>query len=154
MSKDSVAEALRALADSKSRPETARLREVFDEIEAALASGVSRAAILQTLHDQGFTMTPKSFESALYRVRKQRMKAGVKPHAAPAVPAQPRGETPAAAPRLTPKEEGPTSAPIPAAQGDDLEGLTTKERRERRADQYIKPETTNPLLRNLKEKKQ
>ena len=57
----------------------------------------------------------------------------------------PRSE--AAAPRLTPREE------IPIDQPDDLGGLSTKERRERLADQYIKPEATNPLLRNLREKR-
>lgn len=74
MSKDSVVEALRALATSDDRrSETARLRDVFDEVEGALNAGVSRAAILETLHGQGFTMTAKSFESALYRLRKRRM---------------------------------------------------------------------------------
>lgn len=73
MSKDSVVEALRALATSDDRrSETARLRDVFDEVEGALNAGVSRAAILETLHGQGFTMTAKSFESALYRLRRRR----------------------------------------------------------------------------------
>ena len=73
MSKNSVVEALRTLATSdKSRSETARLRDVFDEVEGALKAGVSRAAILETLHEQGFTMTPKSFESALYRLRRKK----------------------------------------------------------------------------------
>lgn len=72
MSKDSVVEALRALATSDDRrSETARLRDVFDEVEGALQAGVSRAAILETLHGQGFTMTAKSFESALYRLRRR-----------------------------------------------------------------------------------
>jgi len=44
---------------------------VFDEVEGALNAGVSRAAILETLHGQGFTMTAKSFESALYRLRRR-----------------------------------------------------------------------------------
>lgn len=73
MSKDSVVEALRALATSDDRrSETARLRDVFDEVEDALQAGVSRTAILETLHGQGFTMTAKSFESALYRLRRRR----------------------------------------------------------------------------------
>lgn len=80
MDKNSVAEALRALAGSESRSETSRLREVFDEVETALSAGVSRTAILETLHEQGFTMTAKSFESALYRLRKQR-EAGKLPKA-------------------------------------------------------------------------
>lgn len=67
MQKDSVADVLRSLATGdKSRSETARLRDVFPEVETALNAGVSRAAILDALHGQGFTMTLKSFESALY----------------------------------------------------------------------------------------
>ena len=59
MTKDSVADVLRALATGdKSRSETARLRDIVDEVEAALAADVSRAAVLQALNDQGFTMTP------------------------------------------------------------------------------------------------
>ena len=73
MTKDSVADVLRALATGdKSRSETARLRDIVDEVEAALAAGVSRAAVLEALNAQGFTMTLKSFESALYRIRKKR----------------------------------------------------------------------------------
>lgn len=73
MTKDSVADVLRALAiGDKSRSETARLRDIVDEVEAALAAGVSRAAVLEALNAQGFTMTLKSFESALYRIRKKR----------------------------------------------------------------------------------
>ncbi len=70
---NSVAEVLRALAiGDKSRSETARLRDVFDGVEAALSAGVSRAAVLEALHGQGFTITAKSFESALYRIRKKK----------------------------------------------------------------------------------
>lgn len=73
MTKNSVADVLRELAKGdKSRSETARLIDVTDEVEAALAAGVSRSAVLNALHGQGFTMTLKSFESALYRIRKQR----------------------------------------------------------------------------------
>jgi hypothetical protein len=77
MLKNSVADALRALAVGEaSRSETARLRDVMDDIEAALKAGVSRAAVLDTLQGRGFSMTMKSFESALYRIRKQRLGAG------------------------------------------------------------------------------
>ena len=149
MNKNSVAEALRALAGSESRSETARLREVFDEVETALSAGVSRTAILETLHEQGFTMTAKSFESALYRLRKQR-EAGKFPKAKAErvhVSASSAAETPAAAPQgLTPKGDD-------EAESTDLANLTPKERRERRADQFIKPESTNPLLKNLKDRK-
>jgi len=79
MDRNNVADVLRGLAEGdKARSETARLRDVIDEVETALAAGVSRAAILEALHSQGFTMTLKSFESALYRIRRQRNKEGGK----------------------------------------------------------------------------
>jgi|ThiBio_inoc_biof_1041523.scaffolds.fasta_scaffold00229_41 hypothetical protein len=153
MDKNSVAEALRALAGGEGRSETARLRDVFGEVEAALAAGVSRSAILQTLHEQGFTMTAKSFESALYRLRKQRAAGQLgKPNAA-RVHASIPARTPAAAPQvLTPKEGDDT----PPAEEEDLSLLSPKERRERRADQFIKTEaqSTNPLLKSILKKDQ
>jgi len=155
MQKNSVADVLRALATGdKARSETARLRDVVDEVEAALSAGVSRAAILEALHGQGFTMTLKSFESALYRIRKQREKAGQHPAPAPLPTAAP-------AQNLDVSKSGPVAAPVepePAPPvsdetspgDDDLSGLDKRQRREKLADQYIKPETTNPLLKRLK----
>ncbi|EMO4164938.1 hypothetical protein R7Q53_004007 [Morganella morganii] len=107
MTKDSVADVLRALATGdKSRSETARLRDIVDEVEAALAAGVSRAAVLEALNDQGFTMTLKSFESALYRIRKKRTQ--------PAKPTAKIGHdqiaAPASQPAQAPREE-PTGEP-------------------------------------------
>ncbi|BDB30452.1 hypothetical protein Tamer19_42230 [Cupriavidus sp. TA19] len=76
MERSSVAGALRALAtDSNGRSETARLRDVLEEVEAALSAGVKRQAILDALNAQGFRMSLKGFESALYRIRRQRGKA-------------------------------------------------------------------------------
>jgi hypothetical protein len=76
MTQESITSVLRALAsDEKTRPETARLRDVFDDVEAALQSGVRREAVLAALHEQGFKMTMASFKSALERIRKQRAKA-------------------------------------------------------------------------------
>ena len=151
MDKNSVAEALRALAGSESRSETSRLREVFDEVETASSAGVSRTAILETLHEQGFTMTAKSFESALYRLRKQR-EAGKLPKAKAervhASLSSAAAENRAATPQgLTPKRED-------EPESEDLVNLTPEEKRDRRASQFIKPATTNPLLKTLlKDKK-
>ncbi len=79
MTKDSVTSVLRSLATGdKNRSETARLRDIMDEVENALTSGVSRLAILEALNEQGFTMTIKSFESALYRIRKKRTRSAEK----------------------------------------------------------------------------
>ena len=117
MTKTSVADVLRELAKGdESRSETARLRDVIDEVEAALAAGVSRSAVLDALHGQGFTMTLKSFESALYRIRKQRGQGTAGTPAAP-VPAslghdQTPGETAPAAPAAG-KKAGGFEIPVP-----------------------------------------
>ena len=105
MTKDSVADVLRALATGdKSRSETARLRDIVDEVEAALAAGVSRAAVLDTLNAQGFTMTLKSFESALYRIRKKRTQAA-KPAAKIGQIGHGQAAEPASQPAQAPQQE-------------------------------------------------
>lgn len=75
MDRNSAADALRALAKGDAnRSDTARLRELIEEIENALAAGVRRTAVLETLREHGISMTFRSFESALYRIRKERGK--------------------------------------------------------------------------------
>jgi hypothetical protein len=61
---------LQALArDAQSRSKTARLRDVFEHVEAALQAGVSRSDVLNELNRDGFDMTLASFKSALQRIR-------------------------------------------------------------------------------------
>lgn len=73
MEKNEISERMRALRTaSDKRSETARLREVFDDIEATLKAGVSQATVLNELHDLGFTLKMASFKSALQRIRKER----------------------------------------------------------------------------------
>lgn len=73
LKKGNLVEALRTLeASDENRSETSRLIDVFDNVESALRCGVRRTAVLAALHSQGFTMTAKSFESAIYRIRKKR----------------------------------------------------------------------------------
>lgn len=75
MNKKTIVEVMDNLAAGQTnRPEIARLRDVFDSVEAAMSAGVSRIAILDALHGQGFTMTLKSFDNAMYRIRQQRRK--------------------------------------------------------------------------------
>lgn len=142
MQKNSVAAALRSLATGdKARSETARLKDVIDEIEAALSAGVSRAAIVDALHEQGFTMTLKSFESALYRIRKKRREQKGRPSESVTHITEPE----------VPKGEGQEIGMHTTKQDEPAEGgLSPRERREKLADQYIKPETSNPLLKRLK----
>lgn len=76
MDKIDASARLRALATGdKLRTDTARLRDVFDDVEAALNAGVSRVNVLAELQNLGYTMTLASFKSALQRIRKERNKA-------------------------------------------------------------------------------
>jgi len=70
-----IGEALRALsAADAGRSNTARLRDVFDDIEAAIGRGVRHEAILAELKKKGFDMEMTGFRSALQRIRKERSK--------------------------------------------------------------------------------
>lgn len=50
----------------------ARLRVLFDHIDAALRRGATRQDVLDVLNDDGFDMTMASFKSALQRIRAER----------------------------------------------------------------------------------
>lgn len=144
MTKEDVTARLRELAtDDKKRTETARLRDVFDDVEATLKAGVSQADVLATLKASGFTMTMASFKSALQRIRKERRSDA--PPAAKAAPAQPQSSATAAAP-------APAEAPkteTEAIKHDEPNGHTSmKNRGEAVASKYM-GSATNPLLKKL-----
>lgn len=65
-------EILALIEDHASRSKIARLRDVFDEIETAMAAGVKRSEILKALEKQGIKMTLATFENSLQRIRKKR----------------------------------------------------------------------------------
>lgn len=72
MGDNNISERLRVLATGNNRSATARLREIYDEIEAALRSGVRRKDVHQLLTENGFQISFASFELALYRIRKKK----------------------------------------------------------------------------------
>ena len=75
MEKNEVALRLQALAANSSlKSETARLREIFADVENTLNSGVPQSAVLGELKASGYTMTMASFKSALQRIRKEKVK--------------------------------------------------------------------------------
>lgn len=135
MTKISVADVLRELAKgATNRSETARLNDVINEVEAALAAGVHRSAVLQALHGQGFTMTLKSFESALYRMRKKRVQGTARTLNAPI-------QTPL-------RYEG--ELPIPESDlGGTTDPLTMRQRGEAVADQYMKTTSATSILKKF-----
>lgn len=94
MSQQAVSDRLRALAsDEKKRSKTARLREVYDEVENALAAGVTQASVVEALKEAGLEMTLTSFRNTLQRIRTKRGGTPAKPVAgSPAKPAQPQAK--------------------------------------------------------------
>jgi hypothetical protein len=63
---------LRAIAASDRRPAAARLRDHFDDVQAAIASGVRRIDVLEILARNGLVMTFATFVRTLARIRKER----------------------------------------------------------------------------------
>ncbi len=73
MGKSTIADRLRKLAaDDQNKSKTARVREVIDEIEAALAAGVSRQKVLDALAADGLVMSMRTFDTILKRIRQTR----------------------------------------------------------------------------------
>lgn len=77
MDRKAIAKRLQALAsDDSIRSKAARFRDILDDVEMALAAGVSRTRIRQELEDQGLEMTLATFDTTLARLRKQRERPG------------------------------------------------------------------------------
>lgn len=72
MDKNEASTRFHQLAIGDKRPDTARLRDIFDDVEVALKAKVSQATVLAELKDLGYSMTMASFKSALQRIRKER----------------------------------------------------------------------------------
>lgn len=145
MEQNEVSKRLRALAaDDKRRPETARLRDVFEDVEAALTAGISQADVLAELHQSGYTMTMASFKSALQRIRKERGKKQ---------PGTTNQATRTAEAATVPVVTAGSGADQAAPAVDDLAGLDSKQRREKIADQFIKSGESQLAKRLLKDKR-
>lgn len=155
MEKNSVAEALNALATSnENRSQTARLRDVFDEVENALKAGVRREIVLQSLNDNGLSMNMKSFESAIYRLRKERKNNSGLYNPNEKKNQNSNKSTATETPGNVVAETSILQNSEQSVSNDDenLDGLSMREKRERRASQFIKEAPSNPLLKNLKGK--
>ena len=84
MDKQQVSERLRALATGdEHRSKTARLRDVYADVEIALKAGVSRATVLKELEAAGLKMSMASFTGTLQRIRAA-MKSQQKDNTVPA----------------------------------------------------------------------
>lgn len=69
-----IVESLLALSTSRNRSVAARVREIIDDIEHALHAGVKTKDVFDVLAKNGFSGTFRSFELAIYRVRKEKKK--------------------------------------------------------------------------------
>lgn len=73
MGKEKIKEVMQALSEgSANRTAIGRIRDIFDDIEIALSAGVKREAIWKALDKEGIKMPLKTFESAIFRIRKER----------------------------------------------------------------------------------
>ena len=69
-----LVDALReAASGTQHRSQTARLRNVFDEVQQTFQRGLSRRGLLEVLHGHGFKFTYRSLGVAIYRIRKERI---------------------------------------------------------------------------------
>lgn len=74
MDKSRIKEVMEELSrGSKNRPATARLKDIYDDIEIALFAEVNIEAIWQVLQDcEDYKMPLATFKSALDRIKKER----------------------------------------------------------------------------------
>jgi hypothetical protein len=73
MDKKALAERLRTLAvDDTRRPKMARLRDVLEDVEMALAAGAKRADVVEALRTHGLDMSLSTFKTSLKRRRARR----------------------------------------------------------------------------------
>lgn len=142
MAENRFAEVVRKLAGTENRSDTARLRDIFEDVEVALSAGVTHAALVAALNAEGFALSVRSFQSALYRLR---AKNTAQQATAPAAPALSQATVQARARPLDTPTTDPTDLDPGAAP------LTKKQQRERAADQWIKP-AHNPIIDRIIDK--
>jgi len=73
MDRNAIVERLRTLAaDDKKRSKAARLRDIIDDVETALAAGVPHSAVVEELAKHGLEMSLATFNTNLRRIRQKR----------------------------------------------------------------------------------
>jgi len=122
------------------RKKSAVLRGLWPQIERLQEEGYTQEAIASALTAQGVKVTRSSLATYLARFRQQELLKG-QPSSSPAVPFS--------APSVTPSPLVPTE-PAESETAGSSPPLTKRQKREALADQFVKPELTNPLLKGLK----
>lgn len=70
-----ISEQLKKLAsNNEKRTKSSQLNDVFNDVENALKSGISRQSVIELLAENGLVISMKSFESTLARLRGKRKK--------------------------------------------------------------------------------
>lgn len=79
MGEEGIVEEFAQLHKSASRSKTARLRDLYDEIEALRSRGFSHATIVKAMKKHGLEFDLKTFEVTFYRIKKERAKSLMQP---------------------------------------------------------------------------
>lgn len=74
---DNLAETLRGIASGSRRSKIARLREIFDEVEAAKEAGAGNKTIVDGLAAHGLIFDVNNFKNARSRILKERAMEGL-----------------------------------------------------------------------------
>jgi hypothetical protein len=146
MTKKTIIQELEELAsDETKRSKAARLRDIFDTVEATLATGVTIKEVVKKLSDNGLDMSIGSFKNEMHRIRKKRGKPS----------ASLSKSEPNKAKASTVQESKKNDEPEPEAENDydEYAVLSAREKRERRIAQFINENPENSLLHFLKDPK-
>lgn len=86
LERDKLVEKLREIAKGSRRSKTVRLREIFEDIEAAKADGATNKEIVAGLAELNLIFDVNNFKNAVSRIRKERtIEALTRGEAVPAV---------------------------------------------------------------------
>jgi hypothetical protein len=81
MSDENIKAKLLQIATAEQRSNFQRVAALLPEIEAALATGASRAAVVEILNSEGILISPEVFTTYMWRLKNQPAKR-VRPAAA------------------------------------------------------------------------
>lgn len=79
MGEEEIVAEFEQLHKSAARNKTARLRDLYDQIEALRNRGFSHATIVNAMKKHGLEFDVKTFEATFYRIKREREKMPVRP---------------------------------------------------------------------------
>lgn len=139
MSNSSAAERLKALAQSDApRSKTARVRQVFNDIEACQREGYSLTQIMNSLNEEGFNLELGAFRVILSRIRKDRAESEAGKSPAAPVNASSENLPTVTKPLARPHHEVTRVEAEPVESGNALHTALDMDNRESKFNQYEK----------------